>query len=154
MRRTFLSVAAAALLLSSAGVAYAEVFEGARGDNRYVGTPNSDRVELYAGDDTAFGRAGSDKIFGGPDNDRLYGEDDRDTLLGHAGSDVLVGGPGKDTLFGASGNDTIYTGTMENSDKESDEISCGDGAEETVYLSGNEHSGHNIDGSCENAVSY
>ncbi len=110
MRRAILSVAAAALLLSSAGVAYAEAYEGTRRANPCVGTSDSDRVELYAGNDTASGRAGSDKIFGGPDNDRLYGEDGRDTLLGHAGSDVLVGGPGEDTLFGASGNDTIQPG--------------------------------------------
>ncbi len=56
MRRAFLSVAAAALLLSSAGVAYAEVFEGGRGDNRYVGTPNSDLVEPYAGDQSPTSR--------------------------------------------------------------------------------------------------
>ena len=65
-----------------------------------------------------------------------------------------MGGPGEDTLFGASGNDTIYTGTMEKGDKESDEISCGDRAEVTVYISANEHSGHNIDSSCENVISY
>jgi Ca2+-binding RTX toxin-like protein len=153
-RRAVLSFATAALMLASAGVAYAESYEGSRGANRYVGTPDPDRVELYAGNDTAFGRDGSDKLFGGPDNDKLYGEDGNDTLYGHAGGDILVGGPGEDHLFGASGNDTIYTGTVEQSDKDSDEISCGDGPEDTVYLSGNEHSGHNIDSSCENVVSY
>jgi Ca2+-binding RTX toxin-like protein len=75
-------------------------------------------------------------------------------LLGQAGSDVLVGSPGEDHLFGASGNDTIYTGTLEQIDKDSDEISCGDGSEDTVYLSGPGHSGYNIDGSCENVISY
>ena len=141
-------------MLSSAGVAYAEVFEGGRGDNRYVGTPNSDRIELYAGDDTAFGLAGSDIFFGGQDDNKLYGEDGRDTLYGQAGNDVLVGGPGEDQLFGASENDTIYTGSLEGGDEESDEISCGDGTEDTVYVSGKDHSGHNIDSSCENVVSY
>ncbi len=89
-------------------------------------TPNSDRVVLYAGDDTASGRAGKD---------------------------VLVGGPGEDQLFGASGNDTIYTGTPEEGDGESDKIVCGDENEDTVYLSGKNHSWHNIDSSCENVVS-
>jgi Ca2+-binding RTX toxin-like protein len=142
-------------MLVSAGVAYAESYEGTRGTNRYAGTPNSDRGELYAGNDTAVGLAGSDKLFGGPDNDKLYGEDGNVTLLGQAGSDVLAGGPGEDHLFGASGNETIYTGTLEQSDRDSDEISCGDGSEDTVYSSGPEHSGHNnIDSSCENVISY
>jgi Ca2+-binding RTX toxin-like protein len=153
-RRAILSFATAALMLVSTGDAYTESYEGPRGANRYVGTPNSDRVELYAGNDTAGGHAGSDKLFGGPDNDKLYCEDGNDVLLGQAGSDVLVGSPGEDHLFGASGNDTIYTGTSEEGDKETDEISCGDGAEDTVYLSGPEHSGHNIDSSCENVISY
>lgn len=154
VRRAILLLATVTLALASAGVAYAGVFEGTRASNHYVGTPKSDRVELYAGNDTALGRAGSDKLFGGRGADRLDGEDGRDTLLGHAGNDVLVGGPGEDQLFGASGNDTIYTGTLEEGDKESDEISCGDGSEDTVYVSGQDHSGHNIDSSCENVVSY
>lgn len=132
VRRPVVPFVVAALVLASASVAYAESFEGTRGANRYVGTQDSDRVELYAGDDMAFGRAGSDKLFGGPDDDRLHGEDGRDTILGQAGSDILVGGLGEDHLVGASGNDTIYTGTVQESDKESDEISCGDGAQDTV----------------------
>jgi Ca2+-binding RTX toxin-like protein len=67
---------------------------------------------------------------------------------------VLVGGPGEDQLFGASGNDTIYTGTPEEGDEESDEVACGDGNDDTVYLSGRDHAGHNIDSSCESVVSY
>ena len=35
-----------------------------------------------------------------------------------------------------------------------DEISCGAGPKDTVYLSGPEHSGHNIDSSCEDVISY
>ena len=117
-----------------------------------MGAPNSDRAEPYAGDDTAFGHAGSDKLFGGTE-DRLYGEDGNDTLYGHRGSDLLVGGPGEDHLFRASGNDTTYTGTLKQSDKDSDEISCGEGPEDTVYLSAPEHSGHNVDDSCD-VISY
>ena len=98
--------------------------------------------------------AGSDRLFGGRDDDRLNSEDGRDTLFGNAGTDVLVGGPGEDQLFAASGNDTIYTGTLEGGDGESDEVSCGDGNEDTVYLSGKDHSGHNIVSSCKNVVSY
>ena len=74
-RRAILSFATAALMLVSTGDAYAESYEGTRGANRYVGTPNSDCVESYAGNDTAVGHAGSGKLFGGPDNDKLYGED-------------------------------------------------------------------------------
>ena len=133
-----ISFTTAALMLASAGVAYAVSYKGSRGANRYVGTPDSDRVELYAGNDTAAGRDGSDKLFGGPDYDKLYGEAGNDTLLGQAGSDVPAGGPGEDHLFGASGNDTIYAGALMQSDKDSDEISCGDGPEDTVYLSGDQ----------------
>ena len=141
-RWDILSFATAALMLTSAGVAYAETYEGSRGTKRYVGTPDSDRVELYAGNDTAFGRDGSYKLFGGPNNDKLYGEGGgNDTLYGHAGSDPLVGGPGEDHLFVASGNDTIFTGTSEEGDKETDEISCAAGPKDTVYLSGPKHSG-------------
>jgi Ca2+-binding RTX toxin-like protein len=89
-----ISFTTAALMLASAGVAYAVSYKGSRGANRYVGTPDSDRVELYAGNDTAAGRDGSDKLFGGPDYDKLYGEAGNDTLLGQAGSDVPAGGPG------------------------------------------------------------
>lgn len=141
-------------MLASAGVAHAESYEGKRRANHYLGTPDANRVELYAGNDTAVGHAGSDKLFGGPNSDKLYGEDCNDLLLGQSRSDVLVGGPGEDHLFGASGNDTVYTGTMEQSYKDSDEISCGGGSKDTVYLSGPEHSGHNIDSSCVDVISY
>jgi Ca2+-binding RTX toxin-like protein len=87
-RRAILSFATAALMLVSTNDAYAESYEGTRGANRYVGTPNSDRVELYAGNDTVVGHAGSDKLFGGPDDDKLYCEDGNDVLLGQAGSDA------------------------------------------------------------------
>ena len=102
MRRAILTFATAALVAASAGVAYAESYQGTRGANRYVGASQSDCVELYAGDDPAFGRAGSNKPLGGSDDDKLPGEDGRDTLLGSGGNDALVGGLGEDQLFGAS----------------------------------------------------
>ncbi len=56
-------------------------------------------------------------------------------------------------MFGASGNDTIYTGTLLGGDKESDEVSCGEGTD-TAHLSGQDHAAHNIDDSCENVSNY
>jgi hypothetical protein len=51
MRRTILLITAAVVqVLVFASIAYAETFEGGRGAVRYVGTPNSDRVESYGGD--------------------------------------------------------------------------------------------------------
>jgi hypothetical protein len=51
------------------------------------------------------------------------------------------------------GNDTLYAGTLQESGKESDELSCGDG-EDTVYLSDLEHSGHDTDASCETVIAH
>ncbi|HKH09991.1 MAG TPA: hypothetical protein VKA73_02485 [Rubrobacter sp.] len=72
----------------------------------------------------------------------------------YAGNDTAFGRAGADKLFGSSGSDTIYTGTLEEGDGESDAVSSGGGAEDTVYLGGKDHSGQNIGDSCENTISY
>lgn len=75
------------------------------------------RLNLYGGDDIAFGRAGNDTIEGGAGHDDLYGDNgyrtDRTTELRPdlAGNDSLNGGSGNDRVDGQSGNDRIDGGT-------------------------------------------
>ena len=153
MRKILLVASVLALTVAFGGVAWAEVFDGDNGVDRYTGTPGPDRVALRGGNDVAFGRGGADKVSLGTGADRGYGEDARDKIYGHAGDDLIVGGPGEDELFGAAGDDTIYTGTLAGGDKESDEVSCGEG-HDTVYLSGQDHASHNLNDSCEDVTNY
>ena len=154
VRRAILLVATAALVLSSASVAYAASYDGTRGDNRFVGTDRGDRAVMRAGDDYANGKGGADFLFGNDGVDRLYGEDGSDSLNGGDGDDLIVGGEGEDELVGSRGDDTIYTGTEAEGDKTADEVQCGDG-HDVVYLAGQGHSAHNLQaGACEEINSY
>lgn len=87
-------------------------FHGSNLADNITGSPGSDLIYLYGGDDTAEGGAGDDTLVGGVgddtigdnapgDSDALYGGPDNDTL------DIDDGDP-NDRAFGGSGSDTIY----------------------------------------------
>ncbi len=98
----------------------------ARGNDRFVGTSDSDVMRAFAGNDLLLGKGGNDTLFGysgndralggfgqdtmlgGPGNDRFYGESGNDSLYGQAGNDVLGGGLGDDFLSGEGGTDVIF----------------------------------------------
>lgn len=84
---------------------------GTIGDDVLSGTPQTDFVNLFSGNDVFFAGAGNDTVLGGAGNDALRGDSGNDDLQGESGSDFLVGGSGSDRLNGGSGNDTIDGGS-------------------------------------------
>ena len=95
--------------------------EGDDFPNDLVGTPRSDGIFGYGGDDTInWGGGGLDQIYGGDGNDKIsgsvkyfYGGDGNDELF-DAGRTLLYGGTGDDVLHGngwrEAANDTLYNG--------------------------------------------
>jgi len=75
------------------------------------GTPQTDLVNLLAGNDLFIAGGGNDVVLGGSGNDAIRGDAGNDELLGEGGSDFLVGGSGNDKLNGGSGIDTIDGGS-------------------------------------------
>jgi serralysin len=84
---------------------------GTIGDDVLSGTPQTDLVNLFSGNDFFFAGAGNDTVLGGSGNDALRGDAGNDELLGESGNDFLVGGSGSDRLNGGAGNDTIDGGS-------------------------------------------
>ena len=79
------------------------------------GTPINDTINLYGGDDIAYGRKGNDIIFGGDGNDQISGDFGNNILYGELGDDRLYGGVGDDKIYGGAGNDYLasYLGSNE-----------------------------------------
>ena len=153
-RPTLMVTLIVALLAIFATAAYAAVYEGTSGDDRFIGTPQTDRAVMKAGDDLARGLDRADFLFGNAGDDELYGNDGSDFLDGGRDNDLLVGGNGEDELVGSYGDDTIYTGTLAEGDKVPDEVQCGEGYD-VVYLSGNDHASHNTQADkCEEINQY
>jgi serralysin len=84
---------------------------GTNGDDVLSGSPQTDLVNLFGGNDFFFAGAGNDTVLGGTGNDALRGDAGNDELLGESGGDFLVGGSGSDRLNGGAGNDTIDGGS-------------------------------------------
>lgn len=85
-----------------------------RGADSFALSPEADRVNGYAGNDTLLGDDGNDTLQGGGGNDSLVGGNDNDLLQGGVGGDRLIGGLGRDTMQGSVGNDRfIFTDTDE-----------------------------------------
>ena len=89
--------------------ACANVKDGARGEDRLVGTAAGDRLS---------GRGGNDVLLGGNGDD---------CLSGGGGKDALTGGSGVDKLDGGPGNDTINS-----RDKRKETVRCGTGKQDRV----------------------
>lgn len=80
------------------------------GDNRIVGTADTDVINALGGNDVVLGRDGDDFICGGPGSDYLNGEAGDDMIWGSNGQDTLVGGYGSDWLYGGPQGDRCRTG--------------------------------------------
>ncbi len=139
----------AVLIAVSAGVAAAAMIEGTPGDDKLIGTANTDTIYGRGGDDLIEAREARDIVFGGNGDDDLYGEELGDQLFGGAGDDYIVGGGGEDELFGFGGNDVIVSGD----DKKADEVRCGTGYD-VAYLSGPDHSVLTNNHQCEEIYTF
>lgn len=95
-----------------------DISEGTNGDDRILGSSETETIEALGGNDTVvgtddngsvrefiFGQDGNDLIYGQGGNDNLFGGNGIDTLIGGTGNDVLTGGAGNDVLAGGAGND-------------------------------------------------
>ena len=89
------------------------------GNDRVLGSSESntlrtgggyDWLEGRAGADLLLGQGGGDTLWGGAHNDTLDGGTGHDLLQGEHGDDVLRGGTGEDALAGGSGNDILEGG--------------------------------------------
>jgi Ca2+-binding RTX toxin-like protein len=113
-----LTVVAAMLACSAAVLAGADLkratITGDGGDNRLVGTRQSDLLRGRGGDDEIRGRGGGDLLKGGRG---------RDQIGGGKGFDRLLGGRGRDRLAARDGRP--------------DELECGKGAD-TAVVDGHE----------------
>lgn len=67
-------------------------------NDTFIGSPEQDRIRLYAGNDTFTGNAGNDIFYGGSGRDTLNGGAGKDTLTGEAGADRLSGGAAADSF--------------------------------------------------------
>src|SRR6266508_1474172 len=61
-------------LLFVSGIAYAATLSGTGNPDVLIGTPDSDRIDAFAGDDIVYGQGGSDRIDGGKGGDFLVGD--------------------------------------------------------------------------------
>lgn len=85
-----------------------------QGNDKVIGTPNSDTANGnegndlifgYEGDDLLLGGAGDDYLAGGKGRDVLVGEDGIDLLIGNADDDILIADGKGDFLIGSAGAD-------------------------------------------------
>lgn len=99
---------------------FPSVIDGTEGNDKLVGTKNSDLIRGFGGNDRIYGYKGDDCLLGGTGNDIIYGYTGNDWLDGGLGSDrlygqtnddQLYGGPGNDFLDGGSGNDNLNGGS-------------------------------------------
>lgn len=124
------------------GGLFENIIQGDISNNTMVGTDVEDAIFGLGGADTINGGFGSDFLFGGDDNDTLiggfgndemFGGDGGDFILGLFGNNYYDGGAGDDFLFAQDGNDTLNGGAGTR-----DLIKGGGGADEFVFLAGNE----------------
>lgn len=84
---------------------YADVLNGARGDDLIAGNHGKDTLNGDGGNDTLMGGSGDDSLNGGYGHDLLFGGDEDDLLRGFIGNDTLVAGEGNDRLIDSDGRD-------------------------------------------------
>jgi hypothetical protein len=80
------------------------------GNDKVMGTPNSDTANGNEGNDRIFGYGGNDLLMGGAGDDYLAGGAGMDVLVGEAGIDELIGNAGDDILM-AQGDGDFLTGS-------------------------------------------
>lgn len=137
--------------LDSNGVEHSIPNTPSAGDDRLIGTDDTDSlaagdgrdsVFLGLGDDTAQGEAGADTLHGGLGEDQLFGGTGDDALHGGDGNDGLNGGANADNLYGQSGDDSLLGGDG------SDSLLGGAGDDTLHGQAGNDtlhgHGGHDV----------
>jgi Ca2+-binding RTX toxin-like protein len=89
------------------------------GPDTFIGSPDTDVLFGYNGNDvvsanggrdTAYGGGGADTLNGGDGNDVLFGDAGSDSLKGNDDNDFANGGGGADTLTGGPGSDLLDGG--------------------------------------------
>jgi Ca2+-binding RTX toxin-like protein len=75
-----------------------------------AGSPMSDWIRGFDGDDEISGGYGHDTLYGAGGADRLHGDEGNDALYGETGNDALYADAGDDTLSGGDGNDLLDGG--------------------------------------------
>jgi RTX calcium-binding nonapeptide repeat (4 copies) len=160
-------VALSALALVSAAVAHrVVVIKGTHKSETLTGTAGIDRIHARGGDDVVNAGEDNDRVFGGWGKDTLSGEGGNDRVRGGPGNDTVSGGEGNDVLRGRWGNDVvngdngddrIWVGRgadVENGgagndrmhalarDRMVDQIDCGDGDRDVVWLNSRESDIH------------
>ncbi|MEZ2239235.1 calcium-binding protein [Microcoleus sp.] len=83
---------------------------GIAGDNRLTGTPQSDIILTFGGNDVLAGGDGNDLILSGGGNDVIGGGPGNDIVAAGTGNDIVAGGDGDDLIFGGKGNDLLDGG--------------------------------------------
>jgi Ca2+-binding RTX toxin-like protein len=144
---------------NTAGPIQDRVSIGSFGDDRIVGSNETDIIIGLLGADTVRGGSGDDNIQGNEDLDKLYGEDGNDLVQGGAatdqlyggeGDDILSGGMGDNFLVGEQGNDKLYGGTEDDilhGGQGADYFDCGDGID--IIIDFNIEESDDNAGNCE-----
>lgn len=109
-RLAAIALAATGATVAATTPALADTFVGTTGDDRIVGTPQSDIIRGLAGADTVLGRSGNDAIRGNPGRDEIHGAAGHDFLLGDRGNDSVLGGNLSDDIAGGDGQDILIGG--------------------------------------------
>lgn len=87
---------------------------GSRGEVRFTGSSNDDRLRGGRRKDVLIGLDGNDWIAGGRGNDALRGDVGDDRLWGRRGNDILYDDRGNDRLNGNQGSDLLAGGIGNN----------------------------------------
>ncbi len=85
-----------------------DILYGGNGNDQIQGGAGNDIMSGDDGDDLLDGQVGNDLLLGGRGNDRMYGREGNDWLDGGEGNDEVYGGDGNDQLYGGGGSDALY----------------------------------------------
>ncbi|NOH82094.1 VWA domain-containing protein, partial [Vibrio sp. RE86] len=110
---TNLNIAANLISTDDLSYVYRATYHGVSvddGDLAFTASAWADVAQGAQGDDVIFGEAGIDLIFGGSGNDYLDGGSEHDFIRGGSGNDVIIGGEGDDHIRGDGGNDILIGG--------------------------------------------
>lgn len=130
------------------GLSGNDQIEGSERADTIIGMIGNDNIVGLDGDDVLYGdeifeiqevESGlydrNDYLSGGPGKDTIDGGLGDDFLEGGSDGDILLGNRGSDYIFGDNGDDLIYGFTKHDSlDKRIDYIDCGDGLNDTAFI--------------------
>ncbi|MDP2221111.1 MAG: calcium-binding protein [Hydrogenophaga sp.] len=115
---------------------------GGAGDDVAYGNGGSDYINLYGGNNQAFGSYGNDTIITGSGNDTIHGNGGNDLIEVGEGQNRVYAGWGDDTITSGSGDDIIEAGGGRNS------VTAGAGDDRVTTLWGDDWidagSGNNV----------